>query len=59
MEYGFFRCHNSYIVNIKKIVKMDKEFAYFANGKKAYISVGKYSETRKKYIDVKKLHICR
>ena len=52
--YGFFRCHKSFLVNLNSVEHMDKEFAYFSGDKKAYVSVRKYTETKKKYIAVKK-----
>ena len=52
--YVFFRCHKSFLVNLNSVEHIDKEFAYFSGDKKAYVSVGKYMETKKKYIAVKK-----
>lgn len=53
-NFGFFRCHKSYLINMNKADFMDKEFVYFGNGEKAYISVRKYMETKRKYMIVKK-----
>lgn len=53
-EFGFFRCHKSFLINLGKVEKLDKEFAYFPNGERAYLSVRRYSETKKKYISVRK-----
>ncbi len=53
-EYGFFKCHKSFLINLNCVEHLDKEFAYFAKGKKAYISVRKYTETKKRYIEAKK-----
>lgn len=49
-EYGFFRCHKSFLINLNCVEYLDKEFVYFEDGKKAYISVRKYTETKKRYI---------
>lgn len=53
-EYGFFKCHKSFLVNLNCVEHLDKEFVYFEEGKKAYISVRKYTETKKRYIAAKK-----
>ena len=53
-EYGFFRCHKSFLINLNSVEHLDKEFAYFPADKKAYISVRKYVETKKQYIAAKK-----
>lgn len=53
-KYGFFKCHKSFLINLNCVEHLDKEFAYFAKGKKAYISVRKYTETKKRYIEAKK-----
>lgn len=52
--YGFFRCHKSFLINLSSVEYLDKEFVYFSGNKKAYVSVRKYTETKKKYIAVKK-----
>ena len=53
-EYGFFRCHKSYLVNLNAVKYLDNAFAYFPGDKKAYISVRKYVETKKRYIAIRK-----
>lgn len=40
-EYGFFRCHKSFLVNLNAVKYLDNTFAYFPGDKKAYISVRK------------------
>lgn len=52
-EYNFFRCHKSFLINLILVEKIDNEFAYFTCSKVAYISVRKYSETKRKFIKVK------
>lgn len=54
VEYGFFKCHKSFLINLNLVEHLDKEFAYFSKDKKAYISIRKYTETKKKYIEAKK-----
>ncbi len=53
-EYGFFQCHKSFLVNLSLAEHIDKKFVYFLGDKKAYISVRKYTETKKRYIATKK-----
>lgn len=53
-EYGFFRCHKSYLVNLNAVKNLDDSFAYFPGDKKAYISVRKYVETKRRYIATRK-----
>lgn len=53
-KYDFFRSHKSFLINLNAVEKIDKQFAYFVNKKKAYISVRKYAETKRKYIVAKK-----
>ena len=52
--YGFFQCHKSFLINLGCVEYIDKEFAYFPGHRKAYISVRKYTDTKKKYIAMKK-----
>ena len=57
-EYSFFRCHRSFLINLNSVEHLDKEFVYFSEDKKAYISVRKYTETKKRYIAAKKKFAC-
>lgn len=50
-EWGFFRCHKSYLVNLGNIHRFDKINVYFKNGNKAMVSSRKYVELKKKYIE--------
>lgn len=53
-EYGFFRCHKSYLANLNAVKHLDNEFAYFPDDKKAYISVRRFAETKRHYIATRK-----
>lgn len=55
LEYvGFFRCHNSYLVNLDRVKSFDNSTVYFANGEIAYISTRKYAETKRRYLKRKR-----
>lgn len=52
-EWGFFRSHKSYLVNLTNIFKFDKLNVYFKNGKKALVSTRKYVELKESYLKQK------
>ena len=54
LEFDFFRCHKSFLINMIAVRKLDKQFVYFDGNEKAYVSVRKYTETKRKYINAKK-----
>jgi DNA-binding LytR/AlgR family response regulator len=39
------------LVNLERVRKIDKVFAYFGNGQKAMISTRKYSEMKEKFFE--------
>lgn len=45
----FFRCHNSFIVNLDEIVRMDERIAYLSDGSNIDISHRKMNEFKKLY----------
>ena len=47
----FFRCHNSYIVNIDKIIRVDEKMLYMSNGKYIEVSQRKMSCFNKVFLD--------
>lgn len=47
---GFFRCHRSYLVNMKKIEKFDSKAIYFSNGDYIPVAPKKFSEFNKEYL---------
>lgn len=52
-EWGFFRCHKSYLVNLGNIKSFDRLNVCFSCGKKALVSTRKYSELKDKYLEQK------
>lgn len=49
-QYNFFRCHKSYLVNLKYIKSYDNTFITFKNGEKIYISKHKLSDFSKAFM---------
>ena len=52
-EWGFFRSHKSYLVNLANIIKFDRFYVYFRNRKKAMVSTRKYVELKESYLKQK------
>lgn len=52
-EYGFYRSHRSYLVNLDKVKTFDKRSIYFAKNKEACLSSRKYKEMKQKYLERK------
>ncbi len=53
-EFGFYKSHKSFLINLNMMESLDKEFVYFCGNKRACVSVRRYVETKKKYIATKK-----
>ena len=49
-EFGFFRCHKSYIINLDKIDYFDKMNVYFVDGRKAMVSSRKFHELKLRHL---------
>ena len=49
-EKWFFRCHNSYIVNLDEIATVDKKIIYLKNGNDIDISQRKATEFNRAYL---------
>lgn len=49
-EYGFYRSHRSYLVNLDKVEKFDHRNIYFRKEKVAVLSSRKYVDFKKKYL---------
>lgn len=52
-EFGFFRCHKSYLVNLINVLRFDRLNVYFKNGEKALVSTRKYVELKECYLEQK------
>lgn len=50
-DYGFFRIHRSYLVNINKVKKFDSRICILENGEKIFISQKKYDEICQLYLE--------
>lgn len=53
MEYGFFRCHKSFIVNFGKIEEYEKNEIRMKDGSRVSLSKRKYAEFRTKHLEYK------
>lgn len=52
-DYGFFRSHKSYLVNLDEIKSFDRQNIYLQNGDIVLISMRKYAELKKRYLERK------
>ena len=52
-DYGFFRCHKSYIVNLDKIRGFTHSEVQMKDGNTILVSVRKYQELKRLYLDYK------
>lgn len=52
-EYGFFRCHKSYIVNLDKIRDFTRSEIHLVDGNTILVSVRKYHELKRLYLEYK------
>ena len=50
-EENFFRCHNSFLVNLDHIAKAENGFIYLRNGERAELSRRRRKEFLEKYMD--------
>ena len=50
-DYGFFRIHRSYLVNINKVKKFDSRICILEKGEKIFISQKKYDEFCQLYLE--------
>lgn len=50
-EYGFYRCHKSYLVNLGQIMDIVKDKVIMSDGSTFFASVRKYTELKQKYLD--------
>lgn len=53
LDYRFFRCHNSIIINLDKIHNIDKHFLVMSNGDKTEVSKRNFKEFCEKYTERK------
>lgn len=49
-DWGFFRSHKSYLVNLNNVRGFDRLKVYFRDDKKALVSARKYAKLKEKYI---------
>lgn len=52
-EYGFYRCHKSYVVNLSCIEKINSSEVFLRGGDSIVISVKRVTELKKQYYDWK------
>lgn len=50
LNMGFFRCHRSYLVNLKNVKKFDSKNIYFFDGRSIPMSPKKFTEFKKEYL---------
>lgn len=53
LEFGFFRCHKSYIVNLDKIRDFSRTEIVMKDGSSILVSVRKYQELKRRYLEYK------
>jgi len=49
LDSRFLKCHQSYIINLDKVVKMKSQTIFFENGQKIFIGREKFQSTRQYY----------
>ena len=52
-EYGFYRCHKSYLVNLSCIERINSSEVFLSGGDSIVISVKRVTELKKQYYDWK------
>lgn len=52
-DFGFFRCHKSYIVNLDKIREFTRTEIQMKDGSTVYVSVRRYPELKRQFLDHK------
>ncbi len=46
-QYGFIRTHKSFLVQMRKVIRLEQSVAHFADGRKARIAEGRRAEVKK------------
>jgi DNA-binding LytR/AlgR family response regulator len=49
IDQDFFQCHASYIVNLAKIIRLERYLIYLEGGEKILVSQRKYPKTKERY----------